>query len=562
MTNKAVARLLSDTAALIELTGGNAFRARALSNAARQLQRLDGPVQDALADGSLQAMRGFGKGLVAQIEEILESGTLQTYDRLMGAIPAGLMDMLRVKGLGTKKVRQLWTQLGITSLDELQHAAQTGQIAELAGFGAKMQDKIQAGVQLLKQYRSQRRYAETVALYDHLAPQLQLLEGVVDVLPTGPFRRKLEVVDALDILLVTTDAQATAEAISTAFSVQYKEEWYLSDIDSGFSLRLTLASPEHAGTRWFVTTGPEAHVAELQEAAGPLPHAADETALYNAAGWPHVLPELRDTGEAAQLLRQAPIELITNADLRGTLHNHSTYSDGAHSLTEMADAARAMGYEYFGICDHSRSLTVANGLSIERVAEQQEEIAALNKKYTSDGGSPFRIFSGIESDILPDGSLDYPDEVLASFDFVVASIHSRFNMSLEEATARLITAIENPYTSILGHPTGRLLLGREGYPVDHQRIIDACAANHVALELNANPYRLDIDWRWIRRATDAGCLIAINPDAHSIDQLKLIRWGVETARKGWLPADQCLNAKSAAEFAAWLRIRMTTALSS
>ncbi|MEM6645331.1 MAG: PHP domain-containing protein [Bacteroidota bacterium] len=559
MTNKAVARLLSDVAALIELTGGNAFRARALSNASRQLQRLDRPIPDALADGSLQAMRGFGKGLITQIEEILDTGTLRTYDQLLGAIPPGLMDMLRVKGLGTKKVRQLWTQLGITSLDELQHAAQTGRIAELAGFGAKMQDKIQVGVQLLKQYRSQRRYAEAFALVEQITPRLQELEGVIDVLPTGEFRRKLEVVDALDVLLVTADLSATEAALATTFAAQSDGGLHVVDIDAGFTLRAELTAPDQAGTRLFVTTGPEAHVAELQDAAGPLPHVANEAALYDAAGWPHVLPELRDTAGAAQLLRQAPIELITNGDLRGTLHNHSTYSDGAHSLKEMADAARAMGYEYFGICDHSRSLTVANGLSVERVAEQQQEIAALNERYASDGGPPFRIFSGIESDILADGSLDYPDEVLASFDFVVASVHSRFNMTAEQATARLITAIENPYTSILGHPTGRLLLSREGYPIDHARIIEACAANDVALELNANPYRLDLDWRWIRHATSAGCLIAINPDAHSIEQLKLIRWGVEVARKGWLTAAQCLNAKTASAFADWLRARSKSA---
>ncbi|GAB5521796.1 MAG: helix-hairpin-helix domain-containing protein [Rhodothermales bacterium] len=559
MTNKAVARLLSDTAALIELTGGNAFRARTLSNASRQLQRLETPVQEALADGSLKAMRGFGKGIIAQIEEILVTQTLGLYDQLLGAIPAGLMDMLRVKGLGTKKVRQLWTQLGLTSLDELERAAKTGQIAELAGFGDKMQEKIIAGVQLLKRYRAQRRYAEAVALYEALAPRLLSLASVDTVHPTGSFRRKMDVVNALDVLLITQDKAQTAEALMNLLNPQPTDDGrHVADIDEGFQLRVALALPAEAGTQWFMTTGPEFHVHELQEIVATLPTEADETAIYAAAGWPVVLPELRDTPQATALLPPDGLHLITTADLQGTLHNHSTYSDGAHSLAEMADAARAMGYAYFGICDHSRSLTVANGLSIERVYAQQDEIARLNAAYATDGGPAFQIFSGIESDILADGSLDYPDDVLATFDFVVASIHSRFNMSEAEATDRLITAIENPYTTILGHPTGRLLLSREGYPIDHARIIEACAANCVAVELNANPYRLDLDWRWIRQATEAGCLISINPDAHSIEQLELIRWGVEVARKGWLVSSQCLNAKSAHAFAAWLAGRSST----
>ena len=268
-----------------------------------------------------------------------------------------------------------------------------------------------------------------------------------------------------------------------------------------------------------------------------------------------------DDGELDAAADDTLPQLITVGDLRGTLHNHSTYSDGAHTLRQMAEAARAMGLEYFGVCDHSRSLQIANGLSIERLREQAEEVRALNAAFAADGGPPFRIFHGSECDILRDGSLDYPDDVLAELDFVVASIHSHFNMTEDEATERLIRAAEHPHVAILGHLTGRLLLSREGYPVDHSRVIAACAAHGVAIEVNANPYRLDIDWRYVREATAQGVPIAINPDAHAIDGLEDVQWGVAVARKGWLTPAQCLNAKSADDFAAWLSARPALASS-
>lgn len=242
---------------------------------------------------------------------------------------------------------------------------------------------------------------------------------------------------------------------------------------------------------------------------------------------------------------------MTTGELRGSLHNHSTYSDGAHSLRDMAETARDMGLSYFGICDHSQSLQVADGMTPDEVKEQQAEIRTLNEEFAT-RDRPFRIFSGIESDILKDGSLDYEEDVLESFDFVVASVHTGFNMTEAEATERVVQAVENPHTRILGHPTGRLLLVREGYPLDHERVIDACAEHDVAIEVNANPYRLDLDWRYIRQATEAGVLISINPDAHATGELEYVRWGVAVARKGWLTAANCLNAKSLTEFTEWI----------
>ena len=278
-----------------------------------------------------------------------------------------------------------------------------------------------------------------------------------------------------------------------------------------------------------------------------------ESDVFEWKGVPFVAPELRDLPLAysrAEALSKLP--LLKYSELRGVLHNHSTYSDGAHSLKDMSLAVRASGFEYFGICDHSQSLKIASGMSVATVLKQQQEISRLNKEFASDGGAPFKVFFGIESDILTDGRLDYPDDLLAQFDFIVASVHIGFKMTEIEATDRIIKAVSNPYTTILGHPTGRLILKREGYPIDHQAVLEACAHFGVAVELNANPYRLDLDWRWIETATQLGVPVSINPDAHSIDQLDLMKWGALVSRKGGLTAAGCLNALSASEFEAFL----------
>jgi DNA polymerase (family 10) len=322
---------------------------------------------------------------------------------------------------------------------------------------------------------------------------------------------------------------------------------------------VTRTTPDRFGTDWWLRTGSAEHVAAVRDHASISGNAtllddpvAHEAALYEAAGLPAIPPELREgRGEVDAATSGALPSLLTTGELRGSLHNHSTYSDGAHSLRDMAETARDMGLSYFGICDHSQSLQVADGMTPDEVREQQVEIRTLNEEFAT-RDRPFRIFSGIESDILKDGSLDYEEDVLESFDFVVASVHTGFNMTESEATERVVRAVENPHTRILGHPTGRLLLVREGYPLDHERVIDACAEHEVAIELNANPYRLDLDWRYIRRATEAGVLISINPDAHATGELEYVRWGVAVARKGWLTAANCLNAKSLTEFTEWI----------
>ncbi len=554
MTNKQVAGYLKQTASLIELTGGNPFRGRAFDRAARTLERLETPVADLLAEGTLTDVPGIGGGLAGQIRDLLESGTFDLLDELLSAVPPGLLDALRVKGLGAKKVRRLWKELGVTTLDELEEAAAVGRLAGLDGFGEKSQENVLANVRLLRAYQRRRRYADAFLRAEPLLETIRALPAVARAEAAGDLRRKLETLGEVDLVVAAEDLQAARTALQGALDLADGAADRLDGaLPDGLPLRLFLATPARFGTALWRRTGSDAHRAAFEAAYGAPADYADEAQVYESAGLPFIEPELREgDGELEAAAEGTLPALLTLADLRGSLHNHSTYSDGAHSLRQMAECARSMGLAYFGICDHSRSLQVAGGLSVERVRQQQQEIQRLNRAFADDGSPPFRIFSGIESDILADGALDYPDDVLASFDFVVASIHTRFNMSRAQATERVLRAVANPYTAILGHPTGRLLLAREGYPLDHEAVIAACAEHGVALELNAHPYRLDLDWRWIRKATGQGVLISINPDAHALDQLAYVRWGVAVARKGWLTAAQCLNAKPLDAFTEWL----------
>ncbi len=564
MTNKKIIQVLRETAALIELTDGNPFRARAFSRAARTLRGLETPITERLDNGTLTDIDGIGAGLAGDIQELVDRGSLPTRDELLNIVPPGVLDLLQIKGLGTKRVRTLWTSLDVTSLDELEAAAEAGRVSALDGFGAKTEAKIIRNIRQLRRYQSQRRYADAIAEVAPLLEQLRQHPAVSRAEQTGALRRKVPTLRRAELVVAGTDRLTIQQSLTDLLedaSVGTEDEASVVDgsLAEGLPLRIWIVDPARFGTAQWSHTGSDAHVDAFVEQFGAPGAHAEEADVFAAAGLAFIAPELRENqGELDAAADDALPALITTDALRGSLHNHSTFSDGAHSLRAMAETAREMGYAYFGICDHSQSLTIAGGLSPAEVQEQRQEVAALNEAFAQDEGPPFRLFHGIESDILKDGSLDYEEEVLAQFDFVVASVHSGFNMTEAEATERLIRAIQNPHTSILGHPTGRLLLVREGYAINHERVIEACAAHDVAIELNANPYRLDLDWTWIRTATERGVLIAINPDAHATEDLANVRWGVEAARKGWLTPAQCLNAKSLDEFVAWLEMRRST----
>jgi DNA polymerase (family 10) len=361
-------------------------------------------------------------------------------------------------------------------------------------------------------------------------------------------------VDRAEVLVGTSTPDPAKALISNHLTDPSSlDDGITGHLPEGVPLRVHLTTPDRFGTAWWRTTGSADHCAAVENRKGaPADHSTEES-LYEASGLAYVDPALReDRGEVQAAAEGSLPNLLTQPDLAGCLHNHSTYSDGAHSLRAMAEATRDRDFSYFGICDHSQSLRIADGLSPEEVREQRAEIRQINADLAADDGPPFRVFHGIESDILGDGSLDYEQDILDAFDFVVASVHTGFSMTEAEATERLVSAIEKPQTRILGHPTGRLLLRREGYPINHEHVIEACAEHGVALELNANPHRLDLDWQWVRAATDQGVLLSINPDAHAVRELDYVRWGVEVARKGWLTADQCLNAKSLEAFENWI----------
>jgi len=541
--NKTIAQTFKRLAQLTELHGGNPFRTKAMASVAFKVDKLP----FAAATASLEELAeqpGIGKSTAAKIGTIVRTGGLPELDDLLGKTPAGVLDMLNIKGLGPKKVRTIWQELGLESVGELLYACNENRLIEAKGFGLKTQEDIRKAIEFSISNQGWLLYAKVLPYAEILLDALQKAFPSAQTAFTGAFRRKMEVIDVVDIL-TSAEMGEVGRFLSAEhdLSEQSKSALLLRDA-FGATYRILFATEDRFFLDLLLTTGSESHVRQLRERSADLPVSDSEERIYRALGLGYIEPELREgLDEIALAERHRSTQLIDIKDLKGALHNHSTYSDGVHSLEQMALYCKnELGLDYFGICDHSKSAAYARGLTEERLREQWAEIDRLNREL-----APFKIFKGIESDILGDGSLDYPDEVLAGFDFVVASIHSNLKMDEERATKRLLKAIENPYTTILGHPTGRLLLSRPGYPVDFGKIIDACAANRVAIEINANPLRLDLDWRWHRHALEKGVLLSINPDAHRMEGLLDMQYGVHIARKGGLTAEKCLNAFPQAE---------------
>ncbi len=568
MDKNQIAHLLEDIATLLTLKeGSSVFEVRAYENAARTISSLDGDIEQLAREGKLKGQPGLGSTLLKRVEEAIETGHITFYDELRAATPPVKLEMMRIAGVGPKKINVIYDQLHVTSIAELEQACKDDKVAHLPGFGKKTQDKILQGIALLAQHAGRFYYQVAEQEAGQIQDALAALPGVVRLQVGGSLRRKRETVKDIDMVVSVADSAGddVRNAIMDFFTKQPSVQAITGKgstkssvvLSSGIAMDLRVVGDSQFPYTLHHFTGSREHHIPLRrralsmnmtindyglfkgkDAQGELIPCKDETDIYAALGLDYIEPELReDTGEIEAAERHTLPKLVQESDLRGVLHAHTTWSDGQNTLREMVEACVERGFSYLGITDHSKVAAYAGGLNEEQLKRQGEEIDRLNEEFSG----RLHILKGSECDILRDGSLDFSDEVLASLDFVVASIHSNFNLSREEQTKRMVRAIANPNVDIIGHPTGRILLGRAGYELDMDAVIDAAAEHGTCIEINAHPSRLDLDWRLLRRARDKGIKIPIDPDAHALAGIDDMRYGIAIARKGWLRAIDVLN---------------------
>jgi DNA polymerase (family 10) len=574
MNKNQVAHLLEEIASLLTLKDGSSvFEVRAYENAARTISSLDGDIEQLAREGKLKGLPGLGPTLLKRVDEAIETGHIAFYDELRAATPPIKLEMSRIPGLGPKKINAIYDQLHVTSIAELEQACKDDRIAHIPSFGKKTQDKILQGIALLTQHAGRFLYPVAEQEAAQIQAALATLPGIVRLQVGGSLRRKRETVKDIDMVISVDDSASDdiRNAIMDFFTQQPSVQAITGKgptkssvvLSSGIAMDLRVVSDSQFPYTLHHFTGSRDHHIPLRrralsmnmtmndyglfkgeaqgkgkETQNELIPCKDETDIYAALGLDYIEPELReDMGEIEAAAQHTLPILVQESDLRGVLHAHTTWSDGQNTLHEMVEACIKHGFSYLGITDHSKLAAYANGLNEERLRQQGEEIDRLNKEFAG----RLHILKGSECDILRDGSLDYSDEVLAELDFVVASIHSNFTLSREEQTQRMVRAISNPNVDIIGHPTGRILLGRAGYDLDMDAVIDAAAEHGVCIEINAHPSRLDLDWRLVRRARDRGIKIPINPDAHTLAGIDDMRYGIAIARKGWLRAIDVLN---------------------
>src|SRR6266702_2725008 len=574
MDKNQVATVLDEVGTLLELKeDSNPFEVRAYQNAARSVSALDGDIEELVREGKLKGVPGLGSTILKRVEELVDTGHMALYDELVATTPPIKLEMMRIQGVGPKKINAIYNQLHVNSIAELEQACKEDKVAKLPGFGKKTQDKILQGIAFLSQYADRFLYPVAEEEAARIEAVLRELPEIVRLQAAGSLRRRRETVGDIDMVVSVDDtaAEEVRRKIMDVFTSQPsvraitgKGETKSSVVlGSGINMDLRVVNDSQFPYTLHHFTGSKEHHIPLRRRAlsmnmtindyglfrGKEPHlelvpCKDEADIYAALGMAYIEPELReDMGEIEAAVQGTLPVLVEESDLRGVLHVHSTWSDGKNTIREMAEASIARSFAYLGITDHSKAAAYAGGLNEDAVRRQQEEIDALNEEYAG----RLRILKGTECDILRDGSLDYADDVLQSFDFVIASIHSNFNLPSEEQTRRMIRAISNPYVNIIGHPTGRILLGREGYTLDIEAVIDAAAEHGVCIEINASPLRLDLDWRYLHRARDKGIRIPIDPDAHALAELDEMYYGVGVARKGWLRARDVLNTMQTEE---------------
>ena len=553
MNNKQIISKLKLAVSLLEVDGANPFKIRGYQNTVLFLDKLDFQLSNC---EDISKIDGISKGMIEKVEQIISTGTFDSLNELLEKTNPIVLELLKISGLGPKKIKLIVSEFNISSLEDLLALCDEGKVAAIKGFGAKTEEKIKSSIEFILKNKGAVLYAEAEGIAELIENQLS--ETITDNLfsKTGELRRKTNTITEISFLIGVKykDISQIRNKIS---ALDFLEEiitisnpflWFGTYKEQEVNVSFKFCEKHEFYNKLLIESGTDKHIYHSLDNGKNLSEICKEAnldteeAIYEKAGLSYIIPELREGLFEFTQNKEKLENIIQLNDLKGCLHNHSTYSDGANTIEEMANYCKEQGYEYFGISDHSKTAFYANGLYPEQVIKQHKEIDELNKKL-----APFKIFKGIESDILPDGSLDYDEEVLKTFDFIVASIHSGLDMDKSKATQRLIKAIENPYTTMLGHPTGRLLLRRKGYEIDHKKIIDACAKNKVIIEINAHPKRLDIDWQWIPYAMEKGVMISINPDAHELKGIHDMYFGVCSARKGGLTREFTFNVKSREE---------------
>jgi DNA polymerase (family 10) len=554
MENSVIAEHFSLLAKLFDIHGENSFRAKSYSSAAFTIDKLGFPLKE-MSEQKMAGIRGIGESTAKKICELIQTGRMPMLDALLQKTPAGILEMMQIKGIGPKKIATIWKELGIETIGELRYACEENRLKDQKGFGAKTQQTILENITYYQQHQGHFLYAQIEPMALAIDEQIRGALPDVRISSCGAFARQLESVEELE-WVADTDAETLRkafegmEAFRTLPPGTDDENSLLYQCGPGIRVRIHYPGTTSYPSCCFHKNGSPEFAASFENRFGTA-HTianADGSDLFASVGLPFIPPYAREAGVLEALLETKRFpDTIQPGSIRGIIHCHSSWSDGTDPLEQMAEAAKTAGYEYLVISDHSKSAFYANGLQEERIWAQHRQIDELNARL-----GPFRIFKGIECDILNEGELDYAPEVLSRFEVVIASVHSNLGMTEEKAMARLLRAIENPYTTILGHLTGRLLLSRKGYPVNHRRIIDACAAHSVAIELNANPSRLDIDWRQIRYALSKGVMLSINPDAHHIGGYEDTRYGVLVAQKALLTEDRNLSSLPLAAFERYL----------
>ncbi|WP_434643527.1 DNA polymerase/3'-5' exonuclease PolX [Thermoanaerobacterium thermosaccharolyticum] len=568
MDKKTVINILNEIGLLLELKGENPFKSRAYYNAARTIEVLDDDIEKLIKEDRLKDIKGIGDALNKKLTELVTTGRLEYYDNLKASIPEGLIEMLKIPGLGPKKIKTLYDKLDIKTVGELEYACIENRLVELPGFGEKTQKKILEGIQFIKQFSGKHLFMD--AYLDATLLKQYLIDSglIIRCEIAGSLRRREEIVKDIDILATTESPEKLMDVFTKYEGIRdivAKGETKTSiTLKSGINVDLRVVKDEEYPYALHHFTGSKEHNTAMRHRARQmgikmneyglskgdlLIKCRDEEEIFNNLNLSYIPPELRENmGEIEAAEKGLLPVLIDEKDIKGVFHVHTIYSDGANTLSEMVNAARDRGYKIIGITDHSKSAFYANGLKEEDILLQLDEIDELNHKYAD-----IKILKGIESDILKDGSLDYDEDILRRFDFVIASVHSNFKMSKDDMTERIIKAIKNKYTKIIGHLTGRLLLARDGYDLDVYKVIDSAAEYGKIIEINASPYRLDMDWRYIKYAKEKGVKFAICPDAHRIEGLDDIKYGIGIARKGWLEAKDVINTYDADELNKILR---------